>query len=211
MTETASTVLTVVLATRNAHKVVELRRILAELETSVELVGLDDVPPVPEVVETGVTFAENALLKARAVVAATGRAAIAEDSGLCVDVLGGAPGVFSARWSGRHGDDGANLDLLLAQLGDVPDAHRGAHFACTCALVLPNGAEHVVEGRLDGTLARQRRGANGFGYDPIFVPEGDTRTTAEMAPAEKDAISHRGRAFRALVPVLVRVLGPTTG
>ena len=187
-----------VLATHNRHKIVELRRILVDAGVEAELVGTDEYPDLPDVAETGVTFAANALLKAHAVASATGVPAIADDSGLCVDVLGGMPGVFSARWSGRHGDDQANLDLVLAQLSDVADEHRSAHFACAAALALPAGAEHVVEGRLDGALIREPRGTNGFGYDPIFVPDGDSRTTAEMSPGDKDAISHRGRAFRAL-------------
>ena len=192
-----------VLATRNVHKVAELRRFLAEggLE-GIELVGVEAFPSVEDVVETGVTFAENALLKAVAVARATGVAAVADDSGLCVDVLGGAPGVFSARWAGRHGDDLANLRLLLGQLGDVPDVHRGAHFACAAVLALPDGTQRVVEGRMTGVLVHEPRGTNGFGYDPIFVPDGDTRTSAELGAAEKDAISHRGRAFRALVPAV---------
>ena len=192
-----------VLATRNVHKVAELRRILAEggLE-GIELVGVEAFPSVEDVVETGDTFAENALLKAVAVARATGVAAVADDSGLCVDVLGGAPGVFSARWAGRHGDDLANLRLLLGQLGDVPDVHRGAHFACAAVLALPDGTQRVVEGRMTGVLVHEPRGTNGFGYDPIFVPDGDTRTSAELGAAEKDAMSHRGRAFRALVPAV---------
>jgi len=196
-----------VLATRNVHKVGELRRILAEAGlASVELVGVEAFPGVEDVVETGVTFVENARLKALAVARATGVPAIADDSGLCVDVLGGAPGVFSARWSGRHGDDLANLRLLLDQLGDVPEVHRGAHFACAAVLALPDGVERVAEGRMVGRLVREPRGSQGFGYDPIFVPDGDTRTTAEMSPAEKDAISHRGRAFRAIVPAVRELL-----
>jgi XTP/dITP diphosphohydrolase len=192
-----------VLATRNVHKVGELRRILAEAGLGgVGLVGVEAFPGVADVVETGVTFAENAALKAHAVAAATGLASIADDSGLCVDVLGGAPGVFSARWCGRQGDDLANLELLLAQLADVTAAHRGAHFACAAVLALPDGTERVVEARMTGTLIHAPRGANGFGYDPIFVPDGETGTTAEMTAVEKDAISHRGRAFRALVPLL---------
>jgi XTP/dITP diphosphohydrolase len=195
-----------VLATRNAHKVVELRRILAETGLDVEIRGLDAFPGVPEVPETGVTFAENATLKAVAVAEATGLPAVADDSGLCVDVLGGAPGVFSARWSGEHGDDRANLELLLAQLRDVPQSRRGAHFGCAAVAALPGGHTLVAEGRLVGSLTRQPRGSNGFGYDPIFLPEGETRTTAEMSPAEKDAVSHRGRAFRALAELLQPVL-----
>lgn len=201
-----------VLATRNPHKVVELRRILAEAGLpGVELVGVDafdEVPgvDVPEVAETGVTFAENAMLKAHAVAAATGLPAVADDSGLCVDVLGGAPGVFSARWSGRHGDDAANLRLLLDQLADVADPHRTAYFGCAAVLATPGRQEWIVEGRMTGRLVTQPRGSNGFGYDPIFVPDGETRTTAELAAEEKDAISHRGRAFRAIVPLIERLL-----
>ncbi|MYS18827.1 XTP/dITP diphosphohydrolase [Streptomyces sp. DvalAA-14] len=187
-----------VLATRNAHKVVELRAILAETGLDVELVGADTYPDIPDVKETGVTFAENALLKARTLADATGLPAVADDSGLCVDVLGGAPGIFSARWAGTHGDDAANLALLLAQLGDIDDPHRAAHFACAAALALPGGTERVAEGRLRGTLRRIPTGTNGFGYDPILQPDGDTRTCAELSPDEKNAISHRGKAFRAL-------------
>jgi XTP/dITP diphosphohydrolase len=195
-----------VLATHNVYKVRELRRILEDAGVEAELVGTDEHPDLPNVAETGTTFAENALLKAHAVAGATGLPAIADDSGLCVDVLGGMPGVFSARWAGRHGDDAANLSLVLAQISDVPDDRRGAHFACAAALALPHGREHVFEGRLLGALVRSPRGTNGFGYDPIFVPDGETRTTAEMSPAEKDAISHRGRAFRALAQGLDTLL-----
>ena len=166
------------------------------------MLSADDLPGLPDVAETGTTFAENALLKAHAVAAATGLPAVADDSGLCVAVLGGSPGVFSARWAGRHGDDRANLELLLAQISDVPDDRRVGWFMCAAALALPDGREHVAEGRLNGSVARAPRGANGFGYDPVFVPEGGTRTTAELSDGEKDAISHRGRALRALVPVL---------
>lgn len=196
-----------VLATRNPHKVEELRRILTAADLDVELLGAADLPGVPDVAETGVTFAENARLKAHAVAAATGLPAVADDSGLCVDVLGGMPGVFSARWAGRHGDDEANLRLLLAQLADVPDDRRTAYFACAAALALPGGLERVVEGRLHGVVVRKPRGSGGFGYDPIFVPDGEYRTAAELPPAEKDAISHRGRAFRALAPVEAELLG----
>jgi XTP/dITP diphosphohydrolase len=198
-----------VLATHNVHKVAELRRILAEAGLEgLDLVGVQAFPGVEDVVETGVTFVENATLKARAVAAATGVAAVADDSGLCVDVLGGAPGVFSARWAGSHGDDLANLTLLLDQLSDVPDAHRRAHFACAAVLALPDGTTRVAEGRLDGVLIREPHGAGGFGYDPIFVPDGDPRTTAEMSATEKDSISHRGKAFRALVPAVQELLTP---
>ena len=206
-----------VLASRNAHKVGELRAILGEHLPGVEVVGVDsfDADParaVPDVVESGVTFAENALLKARAVAAGTGLPAVADDSGLCVDVMGGAPGIFSARWAGRHGDDAANLALLLAQLRDVPAQHRSAHFACAAALVLPDGTEHVELGRLDGTLLYEPVGSGGFGYDPVLVPDsergpgGRGRTCAELPPGEKNALSHRGAAFRALAPVVARAL-----
>jgi XTP/dITP diphosphohydrolase len=198
----------IVLATRNAHKVAELQRILGEAGLSqVEIVPVSVFPGVADVPETGVTFAENAMLKAQAVAAATGLPAVADDSGLCVDVLGGSPGVFSARWAGGHGDDVANLNLLLAQIADVPDDRRSAFFGCAAVLALPTGEERVSEGRMIGHIIRAPRGTNGFGYDPIFVPDGDVRTTAEMSAAEKDAISHRGRAFRALVPALVALGG----
>ncbi|MFF4328657.1 RdgB/HAM1 family non-canonical purine NTP pyrophosphatase [Streptomyces sp. NPDC048387] len=196
-----------ILATRNAGKVGELRAILSDAGLPHELVGADAYPEVPDVKETGVTFAENALLKAHALARATGYPAIADDSGLCVDVLNGAPGIFSARWAGAHGDDRANLELLLNQLGDIPDGHRGAHFFCAAALALPDGTERVVEGRLLGTLRRTPVGGGGFGYDPILQPEGETRTCAELTPAEKNAISHRGKAFRALIPSLRELLG----
>lgn len=196
-----------ILATRNANKVTELHAILAEAGLDVELVGADAYPEIPDVKETGVTFAENALLKAHALARATGFPAVADDSGLCVDVLNGAPGIFSARWAGAHGDDKANLDLLLAQLGDIADEHRAAHFACAAALALPDGTERVVEGRLEGTLRHTPAGGGGFGYDPILQPLGETRTCAELTPAEKNAISHRGKAFRGLVPVVRELLG----
>jgi XTP/dITP diphosphohydrolase len=196
-----------VLATGNEHKLAELTRILEAGRVDVELAGLGAFPGAPEVAETGATFDENALLKARAIAEFTGLPAVADDSGLCVDALNGMPGVLSARWSGRHGDDQANLRLVLAQLSDVPDERRGAHFACAAALVLPSGKEHVSEGTVYGRLIRQPRGTNGFGYDPIFVPDGSELTTAEMDPAAKDAISHRGKALRALAPVIAAMLG----
>jgi len=196
-----------VLATHNAHKVAELRRILAEAGLGdLEILDMGAFPQVPDVVETGVTFVENAMLKAHAVAAATGLPAVADDSGLGVDVLGGAPGVFSARWSGKHGDDAANLNLLLQQLSDVPDVHRTAWFGCAAVVALPDGRERIAQGRLVGTLVREPRGGNGFGYDPIFVPEGLAVTSAELSPADKDAISHRGRAFRDLAPLVVELL-----
>ncbi|MFJ8231407.1 RdgB/HAM1 family non-canonical purine NTP pyrophosphatase [Streptomyces sp. NPDC094448] len=197
----------IVLATRNAGKLTELRAILAAAELPHALVGTDAYPEVPDVKETGTTFAENALLKAHALARATGLPAVADDSGLCVDILGGAPGIFSARWAGTHGDDTANLNLLLAQLSDIAPEHRGAHFFCAAALALPDGTERVVEGRLPGTLRAVPAGTNGFGYDPILQPEGMDRTCAELSPDEKNAISHRGKAFRALVPVVRELAG----
>jgi XTP/dITP diphosphohydrolase len=190
-----------VLATRNAGKIAELNRILADVGGGVEIVGLESFPDAPDVPETGLTFADNALLKARAIAACTGRPAVSDDSGLAVDALHGMPGVLSARWAGRHGDDTANLELLLGQLADVDE--RGAAFVCVAALALPDGGgEWTATGVLAGTLTRAPRGGNGFGYDPIFVPEGLSVTTAELAPSEKDAISHRGRAFRAIAPLI---------
>jgi XTP/dITP diphosphohydrolase len=196
------------LATRNPKKLAELRRILAAEvgADDLEIVSLYDVPPYQEAPETGATFSDNALLKAREAARHTGLPAVADDSGLTVDALGGMPGVLSARWAGRSRDDTANLRLVLDQVADVPDDRRGAAFVCAAALVTPDGTEQVVEERLDGVLTRDPRGTGGFGYDPIFQPHGDTRTTAEMSPAEKDAISHRGRAFRALAPHIATAL-----
>ncbi|UQU63785.1 RdgB/HAM1 family non-canonical purine NTP pyrophosphatase [Couchioplanes caeruleus] len=196
------------LATANRKKLVELQRILdLALGTGrTELVGLGDFPDYPDVPETGLTFGENALIKAREGASRTGLPTVADDSGLAVDALNGMPGVFSARWSGGHGDDQANLDLVLAQIGDVPDEHRGGAFVCAAALVLPNGREHLVEGRQTGRILRARRGTGGFGYDPIFLGDGQDRTNAELSPAEKDAISHRGKAFRELAKVIAKEL-----
>jgi XTP/dITP diphosphohydrolase len=196
-----------VLATANPRKLAELTRILAAGHVDVDLVGPSEFPDAPEVAETGATFAENALLKAHAIASATGLPAVADDSGLCVDALNGMPGVLSARWSGRHGDDEANLRLVLAQVADVPDDRRGAQFVCAAALVLPGGREHVTEGTVRGALIREPRGSNGFGYDPIFVPDGFDITTAEMESAAKDAISHRGKALRSLAPVIAALIG----
>ena len=191
------------LATRNAKKLGELRRILAaEGISGIDVLGLADVPSFPEAPETAPDFEGNAVAKARDAVAACGLPAIADDSGIAVDALNGMPGVLSARWSGGHGDDDANLNLVLGQLRDVPDERRGAQFVCAAALVLVSGEETVVRGEWRGTLVRSRRGTNGFGYDPIFRPDGESRTSAEMEPAEKDAVSHRGRALRALLPAL---------
>ena len=196
-----------VLATRNAHKLEELQRILARCAVAVELVGLAEFPDAPEVAETGITFVQNARLKAHAAAAATGLPAVADDSGLCVDVLGGMPGVFSARWSGRHGDDAANLDLVLAQLTGVAPEHRGARFVCAAVLITPDGRELVVEESVVGRIIDHAVGDNGFGYDPIFVPDGGSRTTAQLSASEKDTISHRGKALRALAAAMPRFLG----
>ncbi|WP_029135461.1 RdgB/HAM1 family non-canonical purine NTP pyrophosphatase [Nakamurella lactea] len=197
----------VLLATRNAKKLTELRRILGP---QVTVLGLADVPDFPEEPETGATFAENAIDKAVQAAAATGEISLADDSGLSVDALNGMPGVLSARWSGRHGDDAANLALLLGQLHDVPDERRGAEFVCALALAVP-GAEPLVEhGRWRGRIVREPLGHNGFGYDPVFVPveyDDPARTSAELEPAAKDALSHRGRAIGAMLPTLRRVLG----
>jgi XTP/dITP diphosphohydrolase len=206
-------VTTVVLATRNGHKVEELREILSGPSTDLGLhiVGLDAFPDAPDVVEDGLTFEQNAILKAASAATVTGLPALADDSGLAVDVLGGAPGIFSARWSGGRGDR-ANLELLLAQLGDVRDEHRGAAFVCAAALVLPDGRSAAEVGRFPGTVAREPRGTGGFGYDPIFVPSGqpagDERTLAEYGADEKNDVSHRALAFRALVPHLKEHLRP---
>ncbi|MGY1840811.1 MULTISPECIES: RdgB/HAM1 family non-canonical purine NTP pyrophosphatase [unclassified Modestobacter] len=195
------------LATRNAGKLAELQRLLATAVPGVEVIGLRDVAEYPEAPETGATFEENALLKAREAVRYTGLPAVADDSGLTVDALNGMPGILSARWSGRHGDDDANTALLLGQLADVPDERRGAAFVCAAALVTPDGAEHVLRAEWRGAVIGEKRGTNGFGYDPVFVPDGLEVTSAELSPAEKDARSHRGQAFAALVPVLAEVLG----
>jgi XTP/dITP diphosphohydrolase len=194
------------LATRNAGKLAELQRLLESAVPGIEVVGLRDVPEYPEAPETGATFEENALLKAREAVRYTGLAAVADDSGLTVDALNGMPGVLSARWSGRHGDADANMALLLGQIADVPDDRRGGAFVCAAALVTPDGTERVLERQWRGRVIRDKRGGNGFGYDPVFVPEGLDVTAAELSPDEKDARSHRGQAFAALVPVLAEVL-----
>ncbi|MDX6265888.1 MAG: XTP/dITP diphosphohydrolase [Frankiales bacterium] len=190
----------VLLATRNSGKVAELQRILAPYGMSLEGASYEPGP------ETGASFADNALAKAREGVAETGLPSVADDSGLTVDALNGMPGILSARWAGRHGDDLANLQLVLGQLSDVPDSRRGAAFVCAAAYALPDGRSEVVLGELRGTLIRESRGSNGFGYDPIFVPLGYDVTSAELSPEEKDAISHRGQAFRALAPLLAAAL-----
>jgi XTP/dITP diphosphohydrolase len=196
----------ILLASRNPKKLAELRRILGPELPHLEVLGLDDVASYDEAPEIGATFAENALAKARDGFAHSGLRTIADDSGLAVDALNGMPGVLSARWAGRHGDDEANLRLVLEQLGDTPDERRGAAFVCAAALVGPDG-ETVVEGRMSGRLIREPRGDNGFGYDPIFVADGFELTNGELAPSQKDAISHRGKALRAIAEYLAKAEG----
>ena len=197
-------------ASRNPKKLAELRRVLDSAGVALTLLSLDDVAPFDEAPEIGATFEENALAKARDAFRATGLPSVADDSGLEVDALNGMPGVLSAGWSGRHGDDAANTALLLAQMADVPDERRGAAFVSACALVYPAGdacKETVVRGRWPGTIVREPRGAGGFGYDPVFLPQGWWRTAAELSAEQKDSVSHRGRALSALLPAL-RELAP---
>lgn len=223
----ATSSLRLVLATNNSAKLAELTRILAAAHLDARLASLAEFPGAPEVAETGATFAENALLKAHAIADYTGLPAVADDSGLCVDALNGMPGVLSARWAGSHGDDQANLRLVLGQVADVPDERLGAQFVCAAALVVPLGAradedhadqdkaadgaertshEEVSEGVVRGRLIREPRGENGFGYDPIFVPDSEQITTAEMDPDAKDRISHRGKALRGLTPAIAALV-----
>lgn len=195
----------VFLASGNAKKIGEMQRILAEHVADIEVLGIGDIDGYVEPVEDRPTFEGNALLKARAGVAATGLPSIADDSGLCVDALNGMPGVLSARWSGPPKSDDRNNELLLAQLDDVPDERRGAHFTCAIAWVLPDGRERVAEGRMPGRIIREQRGSGGFGYDVVFVADehsDEGLTSAELEPAEKDRISHRGRALRELAPTV---------
>ena len=201
----------VVLATHNGKKLAELRRLVEAAGLEVAILGLGDLPPYPEPAETETTFEGNALIKARAAVAETGRIALADDSGLAVDRLNGMPGVRSARWAGSGADDAANNDLLLRQLDDVPDPHRTARFVCAMALVSPDGREVVRHGVVEGRLLAAPRGENGFGYDPLFVPDGFQQTTAELEPSAKDAISHRGRAVLAILVDLQDWLDATRG
>ena len=199
----------VVLATHNAHKVGEVRAILSGLVPGLDadaIVSSQDCG-AEEPIEDGESFEANALIKARALAAHTGILAIADDSGISVDIMGGAPGIFSARWAGRHGDDQANLDLLLGQMEDVRGEHRRASFVCAAVAVHPDGREVVEVARLGGVIAREPAGSNGFGYDPIFVADGQAMTNGELAPEIKNGISHRGQAFRALAPSLVALLG----
>jgi len=191
-----------VIASRNEHKIQEMRRILEQAGLDIELVGIAEFPDLPDVEETGSTFAANAMLKARAVSEFTGLPAVGDDSGLCVDALNGMPGILSARWSGTHGNDQANLELLLAQISQVPSDRRGASFICAAAYVHPDGTEFVVEGQMSGTLIDAPVGTNGFGYDPIFVPQGHQITSAQMSAELKDSISHRGKALVALADQL---------
>ena len=188
-----------VVASRNAGKIAEIRRLLDDVGLEIELKSVAEFD-LPDVEETGDSFEANALLKARTIAVATGYPAIADDSGLAVDALDGAPGIFSARWSGSHGNDRANISKLLDDLRDVPAGNRNGRFIAAISLVLPNGEEITARGELPGTIRFEAIGENGFGYDPIFQPEGETRTLAQMAPAEKDAISHRARALRDLAP-----------
>ncbi|GGK69902.1 RdgB/HAM1 family non-canonical purine NTP pyrophosphatase [Nocardia camponoti] len=193
----------VLVASRNAKKLNELRRILDEAGVAgIELVSLADVPPYEEAPETGATFEENSIAKARDGAVATGLPCVADDSGIEVDALNGMPGVLSARWAGKHGDDAANNALLLAQLGDVPAERRGARFVSTCALVLPDGTTTVVRGEWPGVIGTEPAGDGGFGYDPLFYPDGGTGSAGQLTPAEKDAVSHRGRALAQLLPAL---------
>jgi XTP/dITP diphosphohydrolase len=192
----------VFLASRNPKKLEELRRILASVVPGIEVVGLDDVEPYDEPAETEPTFEGNALIKARSGAAATGLPSLADDSGLCVDALNGMPGVLSARWAGLAKDDAANNRLLLEQLHDIPDERRGAEFRCAVAFCRPGGGEDIAFGQMRGRIIREQRGAGGFGYDVVFVPDAETRTSAEMPAADKDAISHRGRSLRAVAPVV---------
>jgi len=195
------------LATRNQGKIEEFRRILdAVAPGEIELVGLDQFPDLHDVVEDGATFEENALKKAREMSLATGIPAIADDSGLCVDALGGDPGIYSARWAGSHGDDAANTAKVLEQLRDTPDSNRSAHFTCVAALYLPDGRSHCEESHFDGWILHQPIGEQGFGYDPIFRPEGYGVSSAQMSASEKDAISHRGKSLRAIAPHVITLL-----
>ena len=197
-----------VIATRNAGKIIEFRRILDAISSgAIDLIGIDQFPDLIDVEETGTTFEENALLKARYTAKMTGLPSTSDDSGLCIDALGGAPGIFSARWAGKHGDDKVNLEKVLDELKDVPDSQRGAHFICVAALVMPDGREQLAQGRFEGKILRAPVGNQGFGYDPIFAPLGMSISSAEMSAQEKDAISHRGKSLRAIAPHVIEILG----
>jgi XTP/dITP diphosphohydrolase len=195
------------LATRNKGKIEEFHRILeAVAPGQIDLLGLDNFPELPDVIEDGKTFQENALKKAREMSLATGIPAIADDSGLCIDALNGDPGIYSARWSGTHGDDAANNARVLEQLSEVPDEKRSAHFTCVAALYLPDGRTHSEEARFNGWILRAPVGEHGFGYDPIFRPDGYEISSAQLSAQEKDAISHRGKSLRAIAPHVITLL-----
>ncbi len=195
------------LATRNKGKIEEFRRILDAIAPGeIELIGLDSFPDLHDVEEDGKTFQENALKKAREMCIASGIPAIADDSGLCVDFLNGDPGIYSARWAGSHGNDSANTEKVLEQLKDVPDNQRGAHFTCVAALYLPDGRSHCEEAQFEGSILRAPVGDHGFGYDPIFQPDGYAISSAQMSAEEKDSISHRGKSLRAIAPHVITLL-----
>lgn len=192
----------IVIASHNQKKIEEMRRILEQASLEIEILGTDQFPDLADVEETGSTFAANAMLKAHYVSGATGLPAVADDSGLCVDALNGMPGILSARWAGQHGDDRANLELLLRQIAHIPRKRRGASFVCAVAYCEPGGREFIVEGSMNGEILDSPRGTHGFGYDPIFVPMGKSVTSAELTAQEKDAISHRGHALKAFIKEL---------
>ena len=201
----------IVLATQNQGKIKEFERMLAQYVSDIQVLGLDEFPDLPDVAETGKTFIENSLLKSREVSEFTGLPAIADDSGLCIDALNGDPGIFSARWSGVHGDDKANIAKVLTQLDQVTQSKRGAQFCCAVSLVFPKGhknfgIEVIEEGELRGTITQEARGDAGFGYDPIFQPEGQGLTLGEFGHGEKDKLSHRGRAMRKIAPRLIELI-----
>ena len=203
----------IVLATRNLGKVAEFERMLNSADLDIHVLGLRDYPEMPDVEETGSTFAENAMLKAEQIAHYAGLPALADDSGLCVDALGGAPGIFSARWAGSHGDDKANVEKVLREIKELKDPSLAAHFTCAVAFVMPKRANSegqvvVREGRIDGEIVMEPRGANGFGYDPIFQPMGYLQTTAELPSEIKDQISHRGQALAKILPELTKFLAP---
>jgi len=195
-----------VLATHNGGKIKEFERLLAEFVSDVQVLGLRDFPDMPDIPETGKTFIENSLLKARGICEFTNLPTLADDSGLCIDYLNGDPGIYSARWSGVHGDDAANIAKVLSQLEGVPPVDRSAHFVCEVALVFPSGHELTESGKLHGFITLSPRGSAGFGYDPIFQPVGSELTLGELAHGEKDKISHRGIAMRAMAPRILESL-----
>ena len=200
-----------VLATQNSGKIKEFERLLGEFVSDVQVLGLRDFPDMPDIPETGRTFIENSLLKARGISKFTNLPALSDDSGLCIDYLNGDPGIYSARWSGVHGDDAANISKVLLQLDGVPPSNRSAHFRCEVALVFPDGHEHqgleiTESGKLSGSITLSPRGTSGFGYDPIFQPLGSELTLGELTHGEKDRISHRGIAMRAIAPRILELL-----